>query len=160
MKAERIIAALIPVSPAAEENSMKVSGMLCALSAILMLSGCGNIAGETELSAEKQEETSMVITAKEAKEIIDGSENYVILDVREADEFAKGHIEGAIQISYTELEDRAEAELPDKDQTILVYCRSGRRSAIAAQSLVKLGYTDVRDFGGILDWPYETVRQE
>lgn len=100
----------------------------------------------------------MQITAEEAKEIMDSAEDYVLLDVREQDEFAEGHIEGAILIPYGSIDTRAESELPDKEQTILVYCRSGRRSAIAAEALVSLGYTDVRDFGGILDWPYETVK--
>lgn len=99
-----------------------------------------------------------VITASQAKEIMDNGNDYVILDVREADEFAEGHIDGAIQISYTELEAKAESILKDKGQLILVYCRSGRRSAIAGETLSKLGYTDVKDFGGIIDWPYEVVK--
>lgn len=100
----------------------------------------------------------MRITAEEAKEIMDSTEDYVLLDVREQDEFAEGHIEGAVLIPYESIGDRAENELPDKEQTILVYCRSGRRSAIAAKALAELGYEDVRDFGGIIDWPYETVK--
>lgn len=100
----------------------------------------------------------MTITAKEAKEFMYSAEDYVLLDVREEDEFASGHLEGAVLIPYGSIAERAEAELPDKQQTILVYCRSGRRSAIAAESLAKLGYTDVRDFGGIIDWPYEVVK--
>ena len=76
-------------------------------------------------------------------------------DTREQDEFDKGHIPGAILIPYTEIENKAEAMLTDKDKLILVYCRSGRRSKIAAESLVKLGYTNVKEFGGIIDWSYE-----
>lgn len=98
----------------------------------------------------------MNITAEDAKKIMDSQEGYIILDVRAQAEYDEGHIPGAIVIPHTEIEDRAEEELPDKGQLILVYCRSGRRSKIAAEALVELGYTNIREFGGILDWPYET----
>ena len=81
-----------------------------------------------------------------------------IIDARTEEEFREGHIENAILIPEYEIAQRAEAELPDKDALILVYCRSGRRSKIASEGLVKLGYTNVKEFGGIIDWPYETVR--
>ena len=89
---------------------------------------------------------------------MDTESDYIIIDARTEEEFATGHIEGAILIPEYEIADRAEAELPDKDALILVYCRSGRRSKIASEELVKLGYTDVREFGGIIDWPYEIVK--
>lgn len=95
------------------------------------------------------------ITAEEAKKIMDSGEEHIILDTREQDEFDEGHIPGAILIPYTEIENEAEAMLPDKDKLILVYCRSGRRSKIAAESLSKLGYTNIKEFGGIIDWTYE-----
>ena len=95
------------------------------------------------------------ISAEEAKKIMDSGEEHIILDTREQDEFDEGHIPGAILIPYTEIENKAEEMLPDKDKLILVYCRSGRRSKIAAESLSKLGYTNVKEFGGIIDWPYE-----
>ena len=97
----------------------------------------------------------MNITAEEAKEIMDTEEGYIILDVRTQEEYDEGHIPGAILIPDTEIEARAEEILTDKDQLILVYCRSGRRSKLAAEALVKLGYTNIREFGGIIDWPYE-----
>ena len=97
----------------------------------------------------------MNITAQEAKEIMDSQEGYIILDVREQDEYDAGHIPGAIVIPHGQIEDQAESVLTDKDQLILVYCRSGRRSKIAAEALVELGYTNIKEFGGILDWPYE-----
>lgn len=97
----------------------------------------------------------MNITAEEAKEIMDSQEGYIILDVRTQEEYDQGHIPGAILIPDTEIEARAEQELPDKDQLLLVYCRSGRRSKLASEALVKLGYTNIREFGGIIDWPYE-----
>lgn len=85
---------------------------------------------------------------------------YTVLDVREQDEFDAGHIEGAKLLPYGSITaDSAAAVLPAKDETVLVYCRSGRRSAIAAQALADLGYTAVYDFGGILDWPYEVVTE-
>ena len=98
------------------------------------------------------------ITAEDAKKIMDSGEEHIILDTREQDEFDEGHIPGAILIPYTEIENKAEEMLPDKDKLILVYCRSGRRSKIAAESLAKLGYTNVKEFGGIIDWQYEVEK--
>ena len=95
------------------------------------------------------------ITPQQAKEIMDTEQEYIIIDARNEEEFAEGHIENAILIPEYEIKDRAEKELPDKDALILVYCRSGRRSKIASESLAKLGYTNVKEFGGIIDWPYE-----
>ena len=98
------------------------------------------------------------ITAENAKKIMDSGEEHIILDTREQDEFDEGHIPGAILIPYTEIENKAKEMLPDKDKLILVYCRSGRRSKIAAEALSKLGYTNVKEFGGIIDWPYEVEK--
>ena len=97
----------------------------------------------------------MNITAEEAKQIMDTEEGYIILDVRTQEEYDEGHIPGAILIPYTQIAEKAEEVLTDKDQLILVYCRSGRRSKIAAEALVELGYTNIKEFGGIIDWPYE-----
>ena len=99
------------------------------------------------------------ITAEEAKKLMDSEEDRIILDVRSREEYDQGHIPGAILIPDTEIEAKAADLLPDKEQLILVYCRSGRRSKLAAQSLADLGYTNIREFGGILDWPYEVVRE-
>ena len=98
------------------------------------------------------------ITAEEAKKLMDSEEDRIILDVRSREEYDQGHIPGAILIPDTEIEAKAADLLPDKEQLILVYCRSGRRSKLAAQSLADLGYTNIREFGGILDWPYEVVQ--
>lgn len=98
------------------------------------------------------------ITAQQAKTMMDTQKDYVIIDARTTEEFARGHIEGAILIPEYEIANRAEKELPNKEQLILVYCRSGRRSKIASAELVKLGYTNVKEFGGIMDWPYEVVK--
>ena len=98
------------------------------------------------------------ISGAEAKAIMDSESGYIIIDARTQEEYDQGHIPGAIMIPEYEIADRAEKELPDKDQLILVYCRSGRRSKIAAEELVKLGYTNVKEFGGIIDWEYEIVK--
>ena len=119
------------------------------LLAVLFLTACGQ-------NTEKEQETVyMNITAEEARKIMDTQEGCLILDVREQEEYDQGHIPGAILIPHEEIAEKAEEVLPDKNQLILVYCRSGRRSKIAAESLVELGYTNILEFGGILDWPYE-----
>lgn len=111
-------------------------------------------------ACQKEEEASgyLQITPDEAKELMDTKDDYVILDTRTKDEFDDGHIDKAVLIPYDEIENRAEDELSRKDQLILVYCRSGRRSKIAAQALADLGYTNVKEFGGIIDWPYDIVK--
>lgn len=98
------------------------------------------------------------INAQEAKQIMDSESGYIILDVRTAEEYAQGHIPGAILIPDYELNERAAQELPDKNQLLLIYCRSGRRSKLAAQTLVEAGYTNILEFGGINDWPYEITQ--
>ena len=98
------------------------------------------------------------ISGAEAKALMDSESGYIIIDARTQEEYDQGHIPGAIMIPEYEIADRAEKELPDKAQLILVYCRSGRRSKIAAEELVKLGYTNVKEFGGIIDWEYEIVK--
>ena len=103
----------------------------------------------------RQEAVYMNITAQQAKEIMDSQEGYVILDTRTQEEYEEGHIPGAILIPHDEIQEKAQSVLTDKDQLILVYCRSGRRSKLAAEELVKLGYTNIKEFGGIIDWPYE-----
>ncbi|MBQ3146982.1 MAG: rhodanese-like domain-containing protein [Oscillospiraceae bacterium] len=102
-----------------------------------------------------QEAVYVNITALQAKEIMDSEEGFIILDTRTREEYEESHIPGAILIPYDEILEKAEGVLTDKDQLILVYCRSGRRSKLAAQDLVKLGYTNIKEFGGIIDWPYE-----
>ncbi len=153
---------------------MKVNLMkkvLCMISALfcIFLTACGEdksigIIGGADgptailISEKGEKEMYEIITAEDAKNIMDSGEELVILDVREQDEFDEGHIPGAILIPYTEIENKAEEMLPDKDKQILVYCRSGRRSKIAAESLAKLGYTNIKEFGGIIDWPYEVEK--
>ncbi len=137
--------------------------------AFLLLTSCteersvsiiGGADGPTAVTISKKGEKAMYeeISQEEAKEIMDSDGEYIILDVREKDEFDEGHISGAILLPYTEIENSAETLLPDKEKLILVYCRSGRRSKIAASSLASLGYTNVKEFGGIIDWQYDIVK--
>lgn len=119
------------------------------LLAVMMLTACGQ---------DKENDQGAVyvnITAEEAKQIMDSEKGYIILDVRTQEEYDEGHIPGAIVISHEEIAEKAEDVLTDKDQLILVYCRSGRRSKLAAEALVELGYTNIKEFGGIIEWPYE-----
>lgn len=97
------------------------------------------------------------ITAEQAYQMMQGSQEYILVDVRTQEEFDEEHIEGAMLIPDFEIASTAEAKLPDKGAVILVYCRSGRRSALAASELAAMGYTNLYDFGGIIDWPYDTV---
>ena len=122
---------------------------------IFSLTACG---AAEDNATEPAEITYEQISAEEAKALMDTEEDYVIIDARTYDEYKEGHIPGAILIPEYEIADRAEDELPHKDQLILVYCRSGRRSKIASAELVKLGYTNVKEFGGIIDWTYEIVK--
>ena len=125
---------------------------------VLMLLISLSLFGLTACQDGENNATYEQITPQQAKEIMDTEQEYIIIDARTEEEFAEGHIENAILIPEYEIAQRAEKELPDKDALILVYCRSGRRSKIASEELVKLGYTNVKEFGGIIDWPYETVR--
>ena len=98
------------------------------------------------------------ITMEDAKEIFQEKGDYLIVDVRRADEFAEGHIPGAINIANEDILSAEPAELPDKDQVIYVYCRSGNRSKQASAKLVAMGYTNIVEFGGILDWTGEVEK--
>ena len=123
--------------------------MILAMAFPFAIAGCSS--GGGALSYEQ-------INGAEAKALMDRESGYIIIDARTQSEYDEGHIPGAILIPEYEIAQRAESELPDKNQLILVYCRSGRRSKIAAEELVKLGYTNVKEFGGIIDWEYEIVQ--
>ena len=128
---------------------------LAAVIIIFALSGCMKTAESNQNTAAYEQ-----ISAEKAKELMDAENGYIILDVRTQEEFSQSHIEGALLIPDYEVAQKAEGLLTDKNQLILVYCRSGRRSKLAAEELVKLGYTNVKEFGGIIDWPYDTVSEE
>ena len=119
------------------------------LAMLLVLTGCGGTAAEN---------TYQQITQEEAKNMMDTQEA-IVLDVREQDEFDAGHIPGAVLLSVGSItKDTAAAVIPDLDAVVLVYCRSGNRSKTASQALADLGYTQIYEFGGIKDWPYEVER--
>lgn len=123
--------------------------LILLLLAVMLLTACG------QDKENNREAVYVNITAEEAKQIMDTEKGYIILDVRTQEEYDQGHIPGAILIPNTEIKAQAEEVLTDKYQLILVYCRSGRRSKQAAEILVELGYTNIKEFGGIIDWPYE-----
>lgn len=128
----------------------KIIPLIAALAAALSLCGC---------SANDAPITYTSIPASEAKALMDSETDYIILDVRTEKEYADGHIPDAILIPDYEIAERAENELTDKSQLILVYCRSGRRSKNAAEKLAEMGYSNVKEFGGIIDWGYETTAE-
>ena len=118
---------------------------------LLLLTGCG----ETTSNA-SSEDGYQQISQEEAKEMMD-TQDVIILDVREQDEYDSGHIPGAVLLPVNSIDEtRAAQVIPTKDTTVLVYCRSGNRSRTASARLAGLGYTQVYEFGGIRDWPYET----
>lgn len=138
--------------------------LLLMMLIITMVTSCGtdkgteSEKGTTEIlptGTEKKAEY-ISISAEQAKHLMDTEKGYVILDVRTEEEYNESHIPDAILIPDCEIMTKAEQVLTDKEQLILVYCRSGRRSKNASQALAELGYTNVKEFGGIIDWPYET----
>ncbi len=148
-------------------NYMKfknLKGLMVLIICLTLFSSCsGNensptTTSDTTENATNNSHSYEQISGEEAKHLMDTEKDYIIIDARTEEEFNEGHIEGAILIPEYEIGERAEKELPDKDQLILVYCRSGRRSKIAAEALVDLGYTNVKEFGGIIDWQYEIVK--
>jgi len=118
----------------------------------IALTGCNNSNNIDTKNAEYKK-----ITAEEAKAMID-SNDVIILDVRTQEEYDSGHIENAVLLPVTEISDKSKDILTDKDAKILVYCRSGNRSANAVKNLIEMGYTDVYDFGGINSWPYGIIK--
>ena len=142
----------------------RVFKMLTAVfTLVFCFSGCGGNSNEgiTENTNEspftKTQDGYYQITPEEAHEIMLTETDYVILDVREESEYAEGHIHNAVLLPDYEVFERASEVLPDKDKMILVYCRSGRRSKNASAELAEMGYGNVYEFGGIIDWPYDIV---
>ena len=117
------------------------------LLALFLLTGFGGTSADSSYQQ---------ITQEEAKEMMDTQE-VIILDVREQDEYDSGHISGAVLLPVGTIDETTAAEvIPEKDSTVLVYCRSGNRSKTASSTLAELGYTNIYEFGGINTWPYET----
>ena len=125
----------------------KIRRLLPFVLSLMLLSSCG-APGSSSLGYRQ-------ISMDEAVKIMKDEKDYIILDVRRPDEFAEGHIPGAINVPNEEIGTEEIPELPDKSQLILVYCRSGRRSKEASEKLVKLGYTNIVEFGGIQDYEGE-----
>ena len=128
---------------------MKIKRIMTILLSLLSLTGCAAPAS--------QNNTYRQISMSEAITMMEKEKDYIILDVRRPDEFAEKHIPGAINIPNEIIGTEEIKEFPNKKQLILVYCRSGNRSKQASEKLVKLGYTNIVEFGGIIDWPGETV---
>ena len=121
--------------------------ILILLLSLMLLAGCG----KSTTSGSYQQ-----ITQEAAKEMMDTQE-VIILDVREQDEYDSGHIPGAVLLPVGTIDENTAAQvIPEKDSTVLVYCRSGNRSKTASSALTDLGYTNIYEFGGINTWPYET----
>lgn len=139
--------------------------------AFLIISGCSSGENEMDESSKATTELSteedlvvdgyMQINQTKAQKMMDEADDYIILDVRTAEEFADGHIPDAVNIPNESIgEEDNISQLPNKDQLIFVYCRSGRRSKEASKKLAALGYTNVYEFGGIIDWAGPTVKEE
>ena len=119
---------------------------------IFILAGCGNT---DSVQNTEQQSGYKQISMEDGLELMKEDSGYILLDVRRTDEFVEGHIPGAINIPNESIGTEEIAELPDKNQTIYIYCRSGNRSKQASQKLTNLGYTNVIEFGGIIDYSGE-----
>lgn len=135
---------------------MKILSILLIL---ILLVGCTPISNNNNPDTEVQQITYKQISEDEALKFMQENNGYIILDVRTKEEFAEKHIPGAINIPNEVIGNDEIAELPDKEQLIMVYCRSGNRSKQASEKLVKLGYTNIVEFGGINNWQGKTVSE-
>lgn len=133
----------------------KIYVIFTIILSVFIISGCGTVVKDTNVNNDKS--SVIEITTEEAKKEMDKG-NVIILDVRTKEEYENGHIVNSILIPLDEIEAEVGNILKDKEQKILVYCRSGNRSSQASKLLVKMGYINVYDFGGIKDWPYEIVK--
>ena len=143
------------------ERTMKKTLWTFLLLLLLLSLGACSAKGDAEIGNTEENKAApafRTISAEEAYQMMAESPNFILIDVRTESEYREGRIEDAILIPNDEIEARAKAELPDKDQLIFVYCRSGVRSANAAGTLAGMGYSNVYNMGGIIDWPYEIIR--
>ena len=134
--------------------------LLFTLTMLMLLTACNSESAANSIP-NTTEETILnyqQITQDEAKQIMNDEENYIILDVRTQSEYDEGHIPNAICVPNETIGSDDIPELPDKEQLILVYCRSGRRSKEAAAKLADMGYTNIKEFGGIIDWTGDVVK--
>lgn len=136
------------------KRRMIMIGMALTFVLCLVIIGCGrkSEADNSVIDNKDEENSYKSISMSEAEDMMKNEKDYIILDVRTAEEYKEGHIPDAINVANETIGEDEIAELPDKDQLIMVYCRSGRRSKLAASKLVKLGYTNIVEIGGIIDW--------
>jgi rhodanese-related sulfurtransferase len=145
-----------------KEIALTLLASLC-----LLLSACGNGTTSSEsdqsgvqITTASENVSYQQITQEKAKEMMQADDGHIIVDVRRQDEYDSGHIPDAILIPNESIDKEQPKELPDLDQIILIYCRSGRRSKEASQKLADMGYTNIYEFGGIIDWTGEVVTSE
>lgn len=150
-------------------RNSNAQGAVLAVFAVfcMLLSACGNGTSSAEDTQSEVNTTAasaaaayQQITQEKAKEMMQADDGHIIVDVRRQDEYDSGHIPGAILIPNESIGTEQPKELPDLDQVILIYCRSGRRSKEASQKLADMGYTHIYEFGGIIDWTGEVVTSE
>ena len=145
-------------------GNSKSRGATLAVFAVLcmLLTACGNgtSSSEVQTTTDSASAAYQQITQEKAKEMMQADDGHIIVDVRRQDEYDSGHIPGAILIPNESIGTEQPKELPDLDQVILIYCRSGRRSKEASQKLADMGYTHIYEFGGIIDWTGEVVTSE
>ena len=134
--------------------------LIPALAALLLLTGCAHAPAPQQAAEEKAEPSWVQIDQETAKRMMEADDGHVIVDVRRQDEYDAGHIPGAILIPNESIVDERPSELPDLEQVILIYCRSGNRSKQAAQKLADMGYLNIYEFGGITTWTGEIVKPE
>ena len=146
-----IMAAMITLAACAPSPATPAAGESATMD--ITISQAATTAGESSAATVEY----IKITATEAKALMDQG-NVIVLDVRSQEEYDAGHIANAIRLESGEFPDKLALVLPDKNAVILVYCRSGNRSKTASNLLIEAGYTQVMDFGGIIDWPFEVVR--
>ena len=145
----------------------KIVKLAAILLFCMIFAACGQAKGDSQITGDKnlsnaegstQEVTYEQISLEEAKQLMKDEEGYIILDVRTKEEFAEGHIPGAICVPNETISGEMPEELPEQEQLILVYCRSGNRSKQASKKLAELGYTNIKEIGGIIDWDGEIER--
>ena len=136
------------------KRRMIMIGMALTFVLCLVIIGCGRKSeADNNVIDNKDEGNSYKsISMSEAEDMMKNEKDYIILDVRTAEEYKEGHIPNAINVANETIGEDEIAELPDKEQLIMVYCRSGRRSKQAASKLVELGYANIVEIGGIIDW--------
>ena len=134
--------------------------LIPALAALLLLTGCAHAPAPQQAAEDSTKPSWVQIDQETAKRMMEADDGHVIVDVRRQDEYDAGHIPGAVLIPNESIVDERPSELPDLEQVILIYCRSGNRSKQAAQKLADLGYRNIYEFGGITTWTGEIVKPE